>query len=690
MKFYMGVDVGGTFTDATVTDEGGNIYMFKTPTVPATPSQGFLNCAQKAADFFGLSLGDFLGKLEKLAYGTTIATNMLLEGKTACTGLVTTKGFRDTLPIARIGRDRLGLDLQCERPPSLTPRSLIEEVSERVDYAGKIITPLDEADVEKALRKLVKKKVEAIAVCLLWSFKNPAHEERIGTILRKKLPQTYVSLSSEVAPLSGEYERTATVVMNASLGPPVKAHLSQLVQDLKERGLKIPLLIMQSTGGVIPAEDAAAKPVTLVNSGPAGGLIASKYISELMGLKNAICIDMGGTSFDASLITREEYSASLVSRACNHDIFVPMLDIHSIGAGGGSIAWLDMGQRLKVGPQSAGALPGPACYSRRGGEPTVTDADVVLGRINPEYFLGGEMPLDKKKAEKAILEKVAKPLGFDLLKAAAGICRIVDSNMAGAIRAITIQKGYDPRDYALIAFGGAGPTHCASLARELGIGTVVIPFLATVQSAFGIAASDILHSLSWSSATELKEVEKINFHLEKLKATGYSLLRQEGVLESAIEMKAFADMRYKMQSHEVTLPLPARPLTGRDLEQLLETFNQRYEEIYGAGTAFPRAGVEIVTFRVEAIGKIKKPALKAHPPAGEDASAALKSRRQVFFEDSFLSTLVYDGDKLQPGNLLPGPAIVEYKGTTAAIYPDQVGQIDPFLNLILSRKDKRW
>lgn len=682
----MGIDVGGTFTDGVLSDDQGNFFIFKTPTVTGEPSVGFMNCLGRATDFLGISLIEFLQSLEKLAYGTTIATNILIEGKAAKTGLITTKGFRDTLPLMRTARDRMGVDLQCERFPSLTPRSLIEEVSERVDYAGDEVTPLSIEDVEATLEKLSAKGVEALAVCLLWSFKNSSHERKIGDIIKKKLPGIYFSLSCDIAPITGEYERTATTVMNASLGPPIKKHLDLLTGELEKKHLRTPLLIMQSTGGVVPAADAAMKPVTLVNSGPSGGLIASKYISQLLGEKNVICIDMGGTSFDASLITNGEYSASLVSRAVNQDIFVPMLDIYSIGAGGGSIAWLDMGKRLKVGPQSTGAFPGPVCYGKGGKEPAVTDADAVLGRINPEYFLGGEMSLEVDNAAQAIEEKLARPLGLSLVEAASGICRIVDANMSNAIRVITVEKGYDPREYVMIAFGGAGPVHCASLAKELGIKKVIISYLATAQSAFGIAASNIVHSLSQSDVIGPEKLEKINKHFSNLKKKGLALLNKEKINARDIEMLASVDIRYKMQSHEMTIPVPDKLLSADDMARLMETFEQRYEAIYGAGTAFRQAGFEIVTFRVDAVGKIKKPVLQKHYTAGENSSQALKGKRKVFFDNTFVMTDIYDGDRLKPGNIIKGPAIVEYKGTTAVIYPEQSGTVDNYLNLILSEK----
>ncbi len=580
----------------------------------------------------------------------------------------------------------MGIDLQCQRPPSLVPRRLIEEITERVDRDGQVIIPLHREEIGSILDRLMAEGVEAIAVSLLWSFKNPTHEAEIGKAIAAKHPEIYLSLSSQVAPVIGEYERTATTAMNASLGPLMKKHLDGLTQKLDSKGLPVPLLLMQSTGGVVPASDAILKPVTLVNSGPAGGVIAGKYFSELLGMPNCLCVDMGGTSFDVSLITEGQYSASLNTRVADNNIAVPMLDIFSIGAGGGSIAWLDRGKRLKVGPQSAGASPGPACYGWGGVEPAVTDADVVLGRINPAYFLGGEIALDKAKAEKAIREKIAQPLGMETVSAAWGICQLVDAAMAEAVRTMTIQKGYDPRDYALLAFGGAGPTHATAIARELGIKTIIISPLATVQSAFGIVHSDIVHSLTLGDIVGIEELEKVRHNFSELERQGKELLGKEGVPGESWEMKRFVDMHYRGQAHEVTIPVPSLPNSPQDLAGLVQAFEAKYQSLYGQGTVFSQAGYEIATFRLEARGKTRKPLTLTHPPSTTDAAPALKGTRKVFFDKGFADTRVYDGAKLQAGNILEGPAILEYLGTTVVLEPWLQAKIDPYLNLILTEK----
>lgn len=684
MKYYIGIDAGGTFTDGVIMDEMGNLRIAKTPSVVEDPARGFMDNLHAIAQQVNIPVQTLLRKVSKLSYGTTIATNAIIEGKGATTGLIMTKGFRDTLPLARIGREYLGIDLQVERPPSPIPRNFIEEVSERIDHSGKVITPLCMEDVEAGVERLLAKGVQSIAVCLLWSFKNQSHERAIAEFIAKRDPNVYVCLSSELIPLIGEYERTASTVLNSRLSPLISAYLESLGRRLKELGFKLPLLIMQAIGGLIPAEDAAKKTITLINSGPTGGLIAGKYFSELLGEPDLLCADMGGTSFDVSLITNGRYSHSLITRVSGQNIFAPMLDVHTIGAGGGSIAWIDAGRRLKVGPQSAGAEPGPVCYGKGGTEPTITDADLALGRINPEYFLGGKMLLDKRAAEQAIEEKIAKPMGFSVVEAAWAITEIANANMSDAVRVCTIQKGYDPRDYIMIAFGGAGPTHAAFIAKEIGIKRVIVTPMATAQSAFGIATSDIIHSFSLTDITHLDDVQRINKDYQDLEQKAYALAKAEDIDELQIEVARFADMRYKGQSHEVTIPVPLKELNKSDMAQLINDFERTYEEIYGKGTTFREAGIEAVTFRVDLLAKTAKPALKQDTFQVRDVSQASKGKREVFFEnDGPVVTSIYDGDALMAGSRISGPAVIEYAGTTVLVLSGQIAEVDAYRNIII-------
>jgi len=686
MIFSVGIDIGGTFTDGVVIDKNNDIHLFKTPSVPQNPATGLSNCLSKASVYFGLSTEVFLKSVLKLTVGTTIATNAVLQGKGATTGLITTRGFRDTLPIARVGREYLPIDIHFERYPCLIPRHMIEEVTERVDRDGKVVTPLNLTDLKNTVENLVSKGAEAIAVCFLWSFLNPVHERLVGEFISKNFPQIFVSLSSEIAPILGEYERTATVVLNSLLGPLLKKRLGDLSLSLNQKGLETPLLIMQSNGGLTSIEDAASRPVTLLNSGPVGGIVACKYLSELLEYHNIIGIDMGGTSLDVSLISGGEYSSTLNSRVSNNNIYVPSMDVHSIGAGGGSIAWVDMGRVLKVGPQSAGADPGPTCYGRGGVQPTVTDADLALGRLDPKYFLGGEMPLDMAQAIASIKKEVADPLSMEPVKAAQGICQVVDAAMADAVRLVTIRKGRDPRDYALVAFGGAGAVHAAAIARELNISTVIVPCFATAQSAFGMVSSDIVHTLARSEILGLDKLDHIQFRYEEMEKRGRAALLKEGIKETSIYVQRYAEMRYRGQDHEITLGLSNENLSAKDVPRLVKNFEEKYQSLYGPGTIFKQATIEVVTLRLNVAGATIKPALKEIALSGPDPTAALVSHRSVFFSETgdFQSTPIFNADLLKPGNVVEGPAIVQYKGTTAVIPPHCQAKYDRFQNLIMT------
>ena len=684
MGFYVGVDVGGTFTDGVVVDDAGHVRVVKTPSVPGDPSRGFLECLRKAGAAEGLELRDFLARVEKLAYGTTLATNLIVEGKGARTGLITTRGFKDTLPIARIGREYLGIDLQVERPPALIPRRMIAEVTERVDSQGRVVTPLQLAEVEVALNALASDGFEALAIAFLWSFKNPAHEEAVASEVARLRPDVYLSLSSQVAPLAGEYERSATAVMNALLGPPLRGHLERLDQRLAGEGFGGALLLMQSTGGATPVADAALTPVTLINSGPAGGLLATSFLGRTLGLKNLIAVDMGGTTFDASLITEGQVPTRAQSRVAGHNIYVPMLEIQSIGAGGGSIAWIDAGSRLKVGPRSAGADPGPACYPDGGNEPTVTDADLLLGRLSPDRFVGGELLLSVDRAQAVMAARIARPLGMTVLEAARGIATIVDANMADALRRITLQKGHDPRDFTLVAFGGAGPTHAAALARDLGIRRIIVAPMATAQSAFGVVAADIGHSFWVSDVFDFADAGRVNRHLADLEARGHALLEREGIPAERRRMVRWAEVRYRGQAHQVMVPVPEGNLDRREVEEVRAAFEERYEGLYGRDSGYREAGVELVNLRVDAVGLTRQPALTAEPESPPDPSAAWRERRLVYLGGLDLEEAdVYVGEALRSGHRLSGPAVVEYVATTVLIYSGQRASVDAYLNVII-------
>jgi N-methylhydantoinase A len=705
--YYLGVDVGGTFTDLVVMDEMGNTWMFKVESTPGQAWNGFLEGIKQAANGLCMSEEELLNTTINLAHGTTIATNALLERRGAKVGLITTRGFADTLIIQRMMGLSGGLSpaeirhySQRNLPDPIVPPALIKEVTERIDYKGAEVIALNEAETRKAIRELRKQKVEAIAVCLLWSFKNPCHEQRIKEIIAEEFPGVTVSLSNEIMPVIREYERTCTTVFDAYLAPKVSSYIKGLEALLKKRGLKGSLTIMSSSGGVLMPEQAARRPIKLICSGPAGGVISSIYVAEALGQRNIITTDMGGTSFDVSLIVDGKPILGIRRNLIKYLLHVPMIDIATIGAGGGSIARVEAGE-LEVGPESAGANPGPACYAKGGTEPTVTDADVVLGLIDPDYFLGGKIKLDKTRAIKVIEEKIAKPLGVDVIHAAAGIKRVMDNKMADLLRTLTIAKGYDPRDFVLFAFGGAGPTHCTSYGKELGVKSIIVPFTATVHCAFGAVGADLVHVTEkaetmrtpafFQKASKHIECAQVNTIFNDLEEDCKEILQPAGTKEKAFSTRRAVELRYRRQAFELAVSVPLGALTASDIDNMIKDFDQAYENLYGPQTAFREAGVETVVFRVEAVKELTKPKLKSYRPAASDVSKAVIGERKVFFyeNDGFLPAKIYDGLKIGVGHVIKGPAIIQQPGTTVVIGANQSGLVDRYLNIIIEQTDSK-
>ena len=672
----IGIDVGGTFTDGVLVRPGEPTLQAKSLTDQRDPLAGLHACLDRLAEAAGLDRQALLARTAKLAYGTTHARNLVVEGKGARTGFITTRGFRDTLVIAGIGRDRIGQDLTASRAPSLVARRHIREVRERVDRHGREIAPLNEDDVRSAIEAFDAQGIEAVGVSLLWSFRNPAHERRIAEMVRAH-DGWFVTVSSDVAPLMGEYERSATTALNASLGPPLARHLGALERRLDSEGLTVPLLVMQSSGGLLPIDDAARLPVSLIASGPAGGVLAAKLLADAMGLANVISVDMGGTTFDVSLITDGAFATRERTQLAGQELFLPALDIHSIGAGGGSLGWIDHGARLKVGPRSAGADPGPACYGRGGGDATVTDANLLLGRINPAGLAGGRLALDQGAAEQA-LARLGRPLGLDARGAAEGMIAIVDAAMADAIRVMTVRRGLDPADYVLFAFGGAGALHAAALARELGIRRVVVPTLAPVLSAYGIVASDILHVLTITEARPLDESAAIAAAYAHLESDGARMLEQDRVPADRCRLRRSAQIRFRGQLHAVDVSVASGAI---DIDRMRRDFLREYERLYGAGTASPQAGIETITLRVDAIGITERPSLE---PRAEGAPVATPTgARDVRTDGRPVRAAAFDGPALRPGDRFAGPAVVDYPGNTAWV-PDGVhAHVDGWDNLVL-------
>jgi N-methylhydantoinase A len=659
----LGIDVGGTFTDFVANWEG-KLFIWKVPTTQP-PSSAVLQ---------GLRLLE--KRTERIVHGTTIATNAILEGKWAKTALLTTEGFRDVLEIGRQARPSL-YDLFCERPTPIVPREWRLEVPERLDAQGRVIKPLDERKVRELARKL-KGQVESVAVVFLFSFRDPRHEERVREILEEEGINVPITLSSEVLPEFREYERTSTTVITAALRPLVESYLEEIAQGLGSAKF----LVMRSNGGVSGAREAGRKAAELLFSGPAGGVIGARFVAEKAGFKNLITLDMGGTSTDVSLVENGEIKYTTEKEIAGRPARLPMVDVHTVGAGGGSIAWFDSGGMLRVGPQSAGANPGPACYRRGGTEPTVTDAHLALGHLPSTRPLAGTLALSRALAEE-VLSRLAKKLGMNLSSAAQGILDVAEATMERAIRVISIERGYDPRDFVLVAFGGAGPLHAASLARKLGISKVLIPCYAGVLSALGLITADIVHTFVRSLLVPLASVPvgTINALFAEMRKEAESLLRAEEISEERWEFFFSLDLRYRGQGFEIPVPIGSFPLGDGDFPSVVEEFHCRHGERYGFSNR--NAEIELVNLRLRAVGRTEKPELPEVSFTGTLEDAVWERRWVHFAEEGKVRAPVFSREKLPAGAEFPGPAVVEGPESTVLIPPGCRAFVDRFGNLIL-------
>lgn len=695
-RYLVGTDIGGTFTDLVLLEDGQPPRLFKSPTTPQDRSKGVMDVLTLAAEAVGRSLADFCADITYLSHGTTAATNALIERKGAPTALLTTAGFGDTLLIQRSMTSWVGMGAATghysrrRNPKPLVDREVIVEIPERVDAAGEVLVPLDEDGVRAALRSLKAAGVEALAVSFLWSFVRPEHERGVAEILAQEWPEAYLTLSHRIAPVIGEYERTATTVVNSYLGPIIRDYLARLEGRLQQAGFHGEISIMDSGGGVIRAPDAAARPVSLLTSGPAGGVLASAKLAAQMGYRNVITSDMGGTSFDVGLIIDGEPLVEHVSEVGNYHLALPRIKVTAIGAGGGSIAAVDEVGALVVGPESAGSVPGPACYGRGGERPTVTDADVVLGIIDPDYFLGGRMKLDLTLAKKAIEEHVARPLGMTVLEAAAGIRQVADNQMADLLRKVTVEQGHDPRDFVVFAYGGAGPTHASGYTAAAGISTLVIPPTSTVHSAYGAVVSDRFRALQVTDVQRTPPGDPDP-------ATHIDVARLQSALD-ALQEQVHADLdrhprarfsrsvylKFRRQTHELPVVLPDGPITTEVIRGAVEDFLASYERIYGAGTAIRSAGLELHTVRVEGRVAVEGLADPTPEPGDGDLTGARVGTREIFFPElGAVPVPVFRGELVGPGSSLTGPVVLEFAGTTVVVGPGQGLRVDPFRNVVI-------
>ncbi|MSO76915.1 MAG: hydantoinase/oxoprolinase family protein [Alphaproteobacteria bacterium] len=689
-SYRIGVDIGGTFTDIVFMDDDGR---FLTKKVSSSTDNYAHAIIAGMEEVFAEARIDKAEALEVL-HGTTVASNALLELTGAKTGLITTKGFRDVLEIRTLRMPRL-YDLHWDKPPPLVERYLRHEVNERVDRLGNVQVALDERQVEHAIDKLVAERVEVIAVTLIHSYANPAHERRIAEIIRERAPGTKFCISSDVLPEIKEYERTSTTVINAYVLPVVERYLSSLIAELKRIKVATPVLLMQSNGGLTTADAAMRMPMNIIESGPAAGVVGAQLLAKRLGIGKVISFDMGGTTAKASLIedgevTRaHEYSVgsgimigSRLLSGAGYTLKVPAIDLAEVGAGGGSIIWIDPGGQPQVGPRSAGAKPGPACYGQGGTEPTITDASVVLGYINPGFIAGGTVKLDAGLAERAMLDKVAKPLGLDLPRAAHGAYRIAASNMIRAIKAVSSERGRDPREYALVAFGGNGPLFATGMARELRLKRVIVPPAAGLFSCFGLLCSDVEYHFTRTFRRLVLEADLSEFNrlVGELEGEAQARLVADGFPAARRVYTRTAHLHYQGQIYDLSVPLAAGALTAKALAELEEAFGQEHERTYGhrAGKEEP---VEVVSIQVIAHGLPEMPRVPAEP-ALTRSNGKVGSRRAYFGPDvGWLETPIATRGDL--ATRTQGPCIVEEYDATTLVPPGAAAQLDDFGNIVI-------
>ncbi len=697
-QYIIGIDTGGTFTDITVLDmETGENMRAKAPTTPHDFSVGVMDAIGEAAKLLGLSRRRLLEQTNMVKHGTTVGTNAVITHRGAKTGFLTTKGFEDTTLIGRAVQRVDGLNdeevrkmLLIKKPTPLVPKSYIKGVYERIDFKGNIVVPLNIQDAGEQIRALVEdEKVEAIGVSLLHSYTNPVHECKLKEMIIEMYPEhnIFLTLSHELVPLKREYARANTVILNCFIGKVMESYLRDLNTKLQEEDFHGRLLVMQANGGLLGWE--RVPPVRTLSSGPSGGVIASKYMADLLGHANVVSTDMGGTSFDVSLIRDGRWDYERESIISRWRVSLPMIKVESIGAGGGTTARVDTGlHRLLVGPDSAGGVPGPVCYNAGGTEPTVCDADLVLGFLNPDYFLGGKIKINKAKAMEAILEKIAIPMRIDVVEAAAGIFSIVNAHMANLTRVIAMRTGLPPEEFVLYAFGGTGPIHAAFFAAELGIKKICIFPSSAVFSSFGIVGADVIRTTSFSLGYRMPVApDVLNSRIKEVENNLAQEMEREMFGRQGIEFRHVFNMRWARQVLYHSVPLPAKEYkTDKDVTWLIETWAEDFEKIYGKGAAYTRAGIELVSMDIDVIGQTFKPSLKHYPPGKTDLSTAFKGYREVFsFQGTkdFVQASTFEWDRLKPGCVIDGPAIVENPTTTVAIPSKKRARVDSFLNITL-------
>jgi N-methylhydantoinase A len=690
--YVVGVDIGGTFTDCVVTTPDGRVVGAKSPTTPADRAQGFFDSIESAAQKLGITAAELYSGAERIVHGTTTGTNAIVARDGAKTALLTTMGLGDVMFLMGGGGRTSGLDPEqalhvpsTNKPVPLVPKYLTAEVPERMDVDGEVIVPLDEVAARAAIRYLVEDQgAEALAISFVWSVKNDMHELRVKEIALEMAPHVYTTCASQLISHVGEYERTTTAVMNAYIGPLMLRYIESIEDGVAERGFAGRVLFAQCAGGAITGEEAKVAPIRTVQSGPVAGIVSSELLANRIGTPNVLLADMGGTTFDVSVITGGQALRRSTSMLQRYELALPMLDVESIGAGGGSIAFVDESGRLNVGPKSAGAVPGPACYGNGGTEPTVTDADVVLGFIDPATFLDGRMAIQQSLAEQSVA-RVGSELGLGLYEAAAGITRIVDSKMADLIRRMSVLRGLDPRNYAMYAFGGGGPVHATAVAREAGVGKVIIPMpaIAAMWSALGAAVADVTYVYQQPMSIQLPaQSDPVNKVFAELERYALSTAHAEGLGDLPATISRSVRVKYRMQVHDVEVPMPAGLLSPDDVADLNNRFNTVYEQLYGAGAGYQEGGADLTAFQVRYLGRTVKPELRGR----EDVEGKVtRTSRQVYWaeEAHHIETPIITIDEGAFDGQVRGPALVALPDTVVVIHPDQVAEFDEWGNLVI-------
>ncbi|MFM8350284.1 MAG: hydantoinase/oxoprolinase family protein [Actinomycetales bacterium] len=695
-KYLVATDVGGTCTDTVVFAAGEPIHLGKALSTPPNFADGVLDSVRSAASSMGLSLQELLGQTSLFVHGSTVVDNAIFTRDGARVGLITTEGFEDTVLITRGGygrwggltEDRMKNMVHTDRAQPLVRAGCIVGVPERVDYKCAAIRELDDAAIEQALQQLLDQGIDAVAVSFLWSFYNPTHEQQVRSVLAKINPDLYCTLSSDIAPTPGEYERTSTTVINAYAGDIARNYIRSLEGLLAQSGYSGPVMIMQGYGGLLPASEAAERAIGMLECGPAAGVIGSRALGEALGQPDVIATDMGGTTFKVSVIQGGQIEYAREPMVDRYHYTQPKIEVVSIGAGGGSIVWLEEGSLApRVGPRSAGSRPGPVCYGLGGEEPTLTDVFMLIGYMDPNIFLGGTMTLDMARAREVFEAKIARPLGLSVEEAAFGVYRVATAQITDLIREITVERGLDPRDFVLHAFGGSCGMVCGMFGAELNVQKMVIPYTASVNCAFGLVSADIVHEYSAVAVLPVPSpAETVNEIFEPMRQRALAVLAEEGFTGDQVQLDLSIDLRYSRQVHQVTTPVRGSyPLGTADLETLADDFEALYERKFGKGSAFREAGIEMTQFRLSARGLMVRPELLPTPVDGPDPTAARIGRRQIFVDarSAMVESDIYDFELLKNGNVVAGPAVIHTPITTIVVQEHQRAVVDAFRNVVI-------